>query len=206
MSAMYDARAAVRWLRRHAAEHRIDPERIGAFGSSAGGMTAVYLATVEGEGDSGSPGYSSAVRAVASLSAARYPPPANASALRAAEPAYLDLHGCADPSAPQRGCTRGHASARRPPAPPRLRGGLRGGARSGHALSIIVHHPPGRCPTTATPAARARGGAARPRAGARPSRPTGRCAPLAPSPACTPLPARVTCRGAASRRRPRPRR
>jgi hypothetical protein len=37
--AMYDAKAAVRWLRKHAAELRIDPDRIAALGCSAGAMT-----------------------------------------------------------------------------------------------------------------------------------------------------------------------
>ncbi len=36
-AAVYDVKAAVRWLRANAAEYRIDPDRIGAFGGSAGG-------------------------------------------------------------------------------------------------------------------------------------------------------------------------
>ena len=95
--AMCIARAAIRWLRANAKKYSIDTDRIGAFGDSAGGMTAVYLATVSGEGDSGSPSFSSAVRAVATLSGARYPPPLNVSNITAAEPAYLDFHGCEDP-------------------------------------------------------------------------------------------------------------
>jgi acetyl esterase/lipase len=43
-----DCKAAVRWLRAHAAELRIDPERIGAFGSSAGGHLAALLGTTDG--------------------------------------------------------------------------------------------------------------------------------------------------------------
>ena len=38
-----DCRAAVRWLRAHAAELNIDPERIGAWGSSAGGHLVALL-------------------------------------------------------------------------------------------------------------------------------------------------------------------
>src|SRR5947209_5439996 len=34
---IHDAKAAVRWLRAHAAEYHIDPDRIGVWGGSAGG-------------------------------------------------------------------------------------------------------------------------------------------------------------------------
>lgn len=44
-AAISDARCAVRFLRAHAAEHRIDPARIGALGFSAGGHLAALLAT-----------------------------------------------------------------------------------------------------------------------------------------------------------------
>jgi len=40
-----DCKAAVRWLRRHAAEYRIDPDRIGAFGISAGGHLVALMGT-----------------------------------------------------------------------------------------------------------------------------------------------------------------
>jgi acetyl esterase/lipase len=39
-----DCRCAVRWLRAHAADYRIDPVRIGAYGNSAGGHLALLLA------------------------------------------------------------------------------------------------------------------------------------------------------------------
>lgn len=39
-----DCRCAVRWLRAHAKEHNVDPERIGAWGNSAGGHLALMLA------------------------------------------------------------------------------------------------------------------------------------------------------------------
>jgi acetyl esterase len=47
-AAVDDVRAAVRWLRKpaHVAAFRIDPARIGAFGSSAGGHLAGMLATI----------------------------------------------------------------------------------------------------------------------------------------------------------------
>ena len=40
-----DARAAVRWLRSHGADHGLDPTRIGAWGISAGGHLAALLGT-----------------------------------------------------------------------------------------------------------------------------------------------------------------
>lgn len=44
-----DVQTAVRWVRSHAAEYRVDPKRIGALGESAGGHLAGLLATL-GEG------------------------------------------------------------------------------------------------------------------------------------------------------------
>lgn len=43
-----DGKSALRWLRRHAAEHGIDPGRIAAGGGSAGGHVAAATATVSG--------------------------------------------------------------------------------------------------------------------------------------------------------------
>lgn len=40
-----DCKAAIRWLRAHAAEYRIDPNRIGVWGASAGGHLAALLGT-----------------------------------------------------------------------------------------------------------------------------------------------------------------
>lgn len=40
-----DAQNAVRWMRAHAAQYRLDPARIGALGDSAGGHLAVILGT-----------------------------------------------------------------------------------------------------------------------------------------------------------------
>lgn len=39
-AAIYDVKAAIRWLRSHAAEYQVDPERIAVGGSSAGGQIA----------------------------------------------------------------------------------------------------------------------------------------------------------------------
>ena len=40
-----DCKAAVRWLRAHAAQYGLDPERIGAWGASAGGHLVALLGT-----------------------------------------------------------------------------------------------------------------------------------------------------------------
>lgn len=42
-----DCRAAIRWLRVHAAEYRLDPERFAVWGSSAGGHLAAMVGTVD---------------------------------------------------------------------------------------------------------------------------------------------------------------
>ena len=42
---LHDAKTAVRWLRTNADRLKIDPQRIGAFGNSAGGNLAAMLAT-----------------------------------------------------------------------------------------------------------------------------------------------------------------
>lgn len=45
-----DCRGAVRWLRAHAATYNLDPDRIAAWGSSAGAQLASMLGTAGGEG------------------------------------------------------------------------------------------------------------------------------------------------------------
>jgi acetyl esterase/lipase len=42
-AALEDCQAAVRWLRARAAEYNVDPDRIGAYGNSAGGHLALLL-------------------------------------------------------------------------------------------------------------------------------------------------------------------
>jgi acetyl esterase/lipase len=69
LAAIADAQAAVRWLRAHHAEYRIDPSRIAIEGDSAGAITATgvgMLATMPGH--SGNPSQSSRVGAWVSLS------------------------------------------------------------------------------------------------------------------------------------------
>jgi acetyl esterase/lipase len=64
---IHDCKAAVRWLRAHAAEHGIDPERIGVWGASAGGHLACLLGGGQDpalEGDEGETAASSRVACV----------------------------------------------------------------------------------------------------------------------------------------------
>jgi acetyl esterase/lipase len=65
---IHDCKAAVRWLRVHAATYRLDPDRIGAWGSSAGGHLVALMGTAgcvpELEGDLGHADQSSHVQAV----------------------------------------------------------------------------------------------------------------------------------------------
>lgn len=67
-AAVHDSKAAVRWLRAHAADYQIAPDRIGVTGDSAGGHLAQFLGVTAGlsqfEGDGGNPGSSSAVQCV----------------------------------------------------------------------------------------------------------------------------------------------
>ncbi len=80
---VHDVKAAVRWLRHHAGLLRVDPGRIGAWGSSSGGylatMLAVTGAVAKFEGTVGLVGPSSAIQAAVAWSApvniARLPPP-----------------------------------------------------------------------------------------------------------------------------------
>ena len=64
-----DVKCAVRWLRAHAKDYQIDPQRIGAYGNSAGAhlvsMLGVSATNRELEGDGPWQDYSSQVQAVA---------------------------------------------------------------------------------------------------------------------------------------------
>jgi acetyl esterase/lipase len=67
-AAIEDCKAAVRWLRAHAKDYNLDPERIGVWGASAGGHLAALLGTSgdvkELEGKGGNLDQSSRVQAV----------------------------------------------------------------------------------------------------------------------------------------------
>lgn len=65
---IYDCKAAIRWLRKHADEYGFDKNRIGVFGISAGGHLAALLGATNGvkelEGNVGVTGESSDVQSV----------------------------------------------------------------------------------------------------------------------------------------------
>jgi pectinesterase len=66
-AAVHDCKAALRWLRAHAAQYKIDPARIGVMGGSAGGHLSGLVAMTSGkpefEGDGPNKEQSSAVQA-----------------------------------------------------------------------------------------------------------------------------------------------
>ena len=67
-AAVHDCKTVIRWLRAHAKEYNIDPDKIGVTGFSSGGHLAVLLGTSGGdsflEGKGSFPDYSSSVQAV----------------------------------------------------------------------------------------------------------------------------------------------
>lgn len=70
-AAVHDTKAAIRWARANAAKYKIDPDRIGVTGGSAGGHLAQFLAVTEGvkefEGDGGNADQSSKVNCVVNV-------------------------------------------------------------------------------------------------------------------------------------------
>ena len=108
-----DCRGAVRWLRAHAAEYDLDPNRFAAWGESAGGHLAVMLGTAGGvsastvgnvtldlEGSTGGNlAYSSRVQAVVDWYGATSPlDPARWASPD--DPPFLIMHGSADSVVP----------------------------------------------------------------------------------------------------------
>jgi len=69
---IHDCKAAIRWLKAHAEKYDLDPNRIAAWGSSAGGHLVSLLGTTgdlaELEGACGSPGRSTRVACVVDFS------------------------------------------------------------------------------------------------------------------------------------------
>jgi acetyl esterase/lipase len=97
IAAQHDAQAAVRWLRRHAATYRVDPNRLAIGGNSAGAVTSLLVGTrPEDPGDSGNPGYSSVVRAVVSIAGGM---PSNETITRG-DAGTLFFHGTRDTTVP----------------------------------------------------------------------------------------------------------
>lgn len=70
-NSIQDAKCAVRWMRAHAAEYHVDPNRIGVMGNSAGAYLALMVGYTPGvpefEGDGGWADQSSAVQAVVDI-------------------------------------------------------------------------------------------------------------------------------------------
>jgi acetyl esterase/lipase len=92
--AKHDAQAAVRWLRSHATEYGIDPDRIAIGGTSAGAITALLVGNdPEDPGTSGNPGFRSDVQAAVSISGfgGSYSP---------GDPPAILFHGTADRTLP----------------------------------------------------------------------------------------------------------
>lgn len=89
-----DVKCAVRFLRANAEKYRIDPERIGAVGFSAGAHLAMMLGAMDPadglEGAGGSPGFSSKVQAVVSFFG---PTDFELPATEAARPLIVDFIG-----------------------------------------------------------------------------------------------------------------
>lgn len=90
-----DCKCAIRYLRAHAKQYNIDPDRIGAWGSSAGGHLVAMLGTTGGvkdlEGSGGWPEQSSRVQAVCDWYG-----PADLLAM-ADQPSRMDHDGAASP-------------------------------------------------------------------------------------------------------------
>ncbi len=70
-AAVYDLKAAIRWMRANAIKYKIDPEKIAALGCSAGGQLVALLGATNGlekfEGPGGHQNYSSDVQAVVDI-------------------------------------------------------------------------------------------------------------------------------------------
>jgi len=70
-AAVYDLKAAVRWMRANAEQYRVDPSKIAAYGCSAGGELASFIGTTNGvskfEGEGGYGEFSSEVQAIVNV-------------------------------------------------------------------------------------------------------------------------------------------
>ncbi|CAK8994526.1 unnamed protein product [Durusdinium trenchii] len=72
-AAVHDAKAAVRFIARHAEEYGVDATRIAAWGESAGGITAISMNSLASEGSSGNPGWPSNISVAVSISGTMWP-------------------------------------------------------------------------------------------------------------------------------------
>jgi acetyl esterase/lipase len=100
IQAVYDTKAAIRYIRATSDIWHIDIEKIAVIGSSAGAVTALYvsyLTGVEYEGDSGNPGFSSNVSACVDLWGGLHN---NVNKIESGEPPVLIIHGTEDTTVP----------------------------------------------------------------------------------------------------------
>ena len=99
VDAQHDAQAAVRFVRAHAAQYRVDPNRIAIAGHSAGGITAQRVGFNDHDpGTSGTPGVSSKVAAAVSMAGGSVP--VLLAKVDPGEPPLQIIHGVADDVVP----------------------------------------------------------------------------------------------------------
>ena len=88
--AVEDTQQAIRWLRKHAAQYGIDPDRIALEGCSAGGFTALGVAFDQVDGK-----YDPGIRAIGDMWGG-----VDTNKLQAGGAAICIIHGTADPLVP----------------------------------------------------------------------------------------------------------
>jgi dienelactone hydrolase len=99
LKTQHDAQAAVRWVRAHAGDYRVDQEKIAIAGHSAGGIISQMVAFNDHDpGSSGNPGYSS--RVAAAVASAGGSLPGKMVRIDTGEPPLLVSHGVADDVVP----------------------------------------------------------------------------------------------------------
>lgn len=97
VAGIHDGQAAVRFMRAHAMDYGVDPDRIAIGGESAGAIIAMGVGVwSDVPGDSGTPGVSSTVRAWMSLSGGL----PGGLLVNAGDAPGLLLHGTSDPTVP----------------------------------------------------------------------------------------------------------
>ncbi len=144
---LHDAKAAVRWLRSRADELDVDPDRIAAWGESAGGHLAALLGLTGGEldGEVGVTGVPSSVRAVV----AWYPPTELATVADPADPTSREAQLLGPRPRPTRSWPR--RPARSPtPAPGRRRSCCCTGTPTGSSRTTRACGSRSCCPTSSS--------------------------------------------------------